>query len=87
MLLNDSRRSESPVKALLALSEGICGPGKSRPYWDEPVPRLGKLGACSPTCDNQDLPALFGVASVTGLISSEGQETPVRIAFFAHCRA
>ena len=35
----------------------------------------------------QDLPALFGVASVTGLISSEGQETPVRIAFFAHCRA
>ena len=36
---------------------------------------------------NQDLPALFGVASVTGLISSEGQETPVRIAFFAHCRA
>ena len=38
-------------------------------------------------CYEQDLPALFGVASVTGLISSEGQETPVRIAFFAHCRA
>ena len=31
---------------------------------------------------------ISGLASVTGLIgSSEGQETPVRIAFFAHCRA